>query len=130
MNVKISGFLPEAVPLTSSRPSGAAGRGQATPGASFQETLRREMAGEAVKLSAHAVRRLQERRITLNDADMQKIGRALHQAAAKGVKDSLIIYGDLTLVASVKNRTVVTALDAGDSAGRVFTNIDGAVVIK
>jgi len=130
MNVKMEGFLPQTAPVPVSRPAAPQRKTETVQTDSFRETLRREIGKEILKLSAHAQKRLQERKIALNDADLQKIGRAVEQAAAKGVKDSLIIYGDLTLVASVKNRTVVTALDNGAAAGRLFTNIDGAIIVK
>lgn len=130
MNVKMEGFLPEIAPVPVPRPAAPQRKTEAGQTGSFQETLRKELGKEALKLSAHAQKRLQERKIALSDADLQKIGRAVEQAAAKGVKDSLIIYGDLTLVTSVKNRTVVTALDLDTAAGRLFTKIDGAIIIK
>ena len=39
------------------------------------------------------------------------------------------MMGDSALVVSVKNRTVVTALDKTQMKGNVFTNIDSAVII-
>lgn len=130
MNVKMEGFLPGIAPVSASRPTAPQRKTEARRTDSFQETLRRELGKETLKLSAHARKRLQERKISLSNADLQKIGRAVEQAAAKGVKDSLIIYGDLTLVTSVRNRTVVTALDLDTAAGRLFTDIDGAIIIK
>ncbi len=128
MNVKMGGFLLEIAPVPASRPAAPQRQTAAGRTGSFREVLHREIS--TLKLSAHAQKRLLERKIALSDADLQKIGRAVEQAAAKGVKDSLIIYGDLTLVTSVKNRTVVTALDSAAAAGRLFTKIDGAIIIK
>lgn len=88
------------------------------------------MDGGRLKLSAHAEKRLRERNITLNDADMEKISRAVSLAASKGVRNSLVIYHDLALVTSIQNRTVVTALDRHSESGRVFTNIDGAIIVE
>jgi flagellar operon protein len=36
---------------------------------------------------------------------------------------------DAALVVSIKNRTVVTAMDRNQMQGNVFTNIDSAVII-
>ncbi|MEW5899223.1 MAG: TIGR02530 family flagellar biosynthesis protein [Bacillota bacterium] len=130
MNVKMEGFLPKIAPVPASRPAAPQRKTEVGRTDSFREVLHREISKDTLKLSAHAQKRLQERKIALSDADLQKIGRAVEQAAAKGVKDSLIIYGDLTLVTSVKNRTVVTALDSDAAAGRLFTKIDGAIIIK
>jgi flagellar operon protein len=49
--------------------------------------------------------------------------------AQKGGRESLIMLGDAALVVSVKNRTVITAMDRGSMQGNVFTNIDSAVVL-
>jgi flagellar operon protein len=49
--------------------------------------------------------------------------------AQKGGRESLVMMGDSALVVSVKNRTVVTALDKAQMRGNVFTNIDSAVII-
>lgn len=82
-----------------------------------------------VKFSTHAQKRLQERNITLGPGDLAKINSAVERAANKGSRESLVLYGDIALVASVKNRTVVTAMRAGDKDGHVFTNIDSTVII-
>jgi len=99
----------------------------AAQGGSFGRTLQAEMATNGLKFSAHARKRLAERRIDLGGEDMDRLNRALDQADAKGVRETLLIYGGIALVASVENRTVVTALEGGE--GRVFTNIDGAVIV-
>jgi len=81
-----------------------------------------------VRLSAHAERRLRERRISLSAGDLERLGQAMEMAAAKGTRDVLLVYGNLSLVASTVNRTVITAVAREEN--HVFTNIDGAVVIK
>lgn len=100
-------------------------------GSSFTELLNVEAAKQQqVKLSAHAQKRLQERNIILDTADMAKINKAVQQADAKGAKESLLLYGDLALITSIKNKTVVTAMDGQNLKDHVFTNIDSAVIIK
>lgn len=82
-----------------------------------------------LKFSTHASQRLQERKIQLDQATMSKVNDAIDKAAAKGVEDTLVLTGDAALIVSVKNRTVITALDRSSLSGNVFTNIDGAVII-
>ncbi|MDQ0285587.1 flagellar operon protein [Desulfofundulus luciae] len=130
MDVKIHGLLPAPLTLQVSREGRPEKQNKASQTGSFREMLRREMDGSRLKLSAHAEKRLRERNITLNEADMEKISRAVSLAAGKGVRNSLVIYNDLALVTSVKNRTVVTALDRTAGAGRIFTNIDGAIIVE
>ena len=95
----------------------------------FAKVLDQKLPGQPVKLSQHAQERLKSRGITLSSADMQQLAGAVDSVAQKGGKDSLIMMGDAALVVSVKNRTVVTALDRQGMKGNVFTNIDSAVVL-
>lgn len=98
---------------------------------SFQELLREKQgkAGE-LNISAHARERMEDRDIQLGEKDLQKISDAVDRAAEKGVRSSLLLYGDVALVASVTNRTIVTAVDGESSKEQVFTNIDGAVIVE
>jgi flagellar operon protein len=81
-----------------------------------------------LKMSAHAAQRLQDRKIQMDPATWAKVSRAVDQAEAKGLEDALVLTGDAAFIVSVKNRTIVTALDRGSAQGNVFTNIDGAVI--
>ena len=95
----------------------------------FAKVLDEKLPGQPVRLSQHAVERLKSRGITLSDADMKQLAGAVDSVAQKGGKDSLIMIKDAALVVSVKNRTVVTAMDRQGMKGNVFTNIDSAVVL-
>ncbi|HUW66307.1 MAG TPA: TIGR02530 family flagellar biosynthesis protein [Spirochaetia bacterium] len=118
--MKVEQVLPGLpAPVSSQAPVGGPG--------GFSQTLQAEMEKSGLKFSAHAQKRLRDRSIDLGGADLDRLNQALDQAQSKGVKDTLLIYGDLTLVASVTNRTVVTALEGGEA--KVFTNIDGAVIV-
>ncbi len=82
-----------------------------------------------VKFSQHAQERLKARNISFSSEQLQQLEGAVNNVAQKGCKDSLVMMGDAALVISVKNRTVVTAMDRNQIKGNVFTNIDSAVVI-
>jgi flagellar operon protein len=82
-----------------------------------------------VTFSAHAVERLKQRNIILNKEDLNRLGQAVEKAAAKGAKETLVLSSDLALVVSVKNRTVITAMDKNQAQEHVFTNIDSAVLM-
>lgn len=84
---------------------------------------------QPLKFSAHANQRLQDRNIKLDQATMLKVNDAIDKAEAKGVEDTLVLTRDAALIVSVKNRTVVTAMDRNNLNGNVFTNIDGAVIV-
>jgi flagellar operon protein len=113
------------------RPNPATPQGGTQVGANtpFAKVLDQKLTGQPVRLSQHAADRLKSRGITLSESDMKKLAGAVDSVAQKGGKDSLIMLGDAALVVSVKNRTVVTAMDRQGMQGNVFTNIDSAVVL-
>lgn len=84
---------------------------------------------ESFTISAHAAQRLNSRNITLDHGDMEKINQGINMASEKGAKESLILYKDVILVTSIKNRTIITALDKNQSEGNVITNIDSVVLL-
>ncbi|MDW7651488.1 MAG: TIGR02530 family flagellar biosynthesis protein [Bacillota bacterium] len=125
-NVRFPG---QPIRPAASTPAPVKGR---TPGkvpfdAVWQEELQKQ---NTLKFSAHAVQRLQDRQITLDEGDLSKINEAVSAAGKKGARSSLLFYQDLALVASVKNRTIITAMNGDDLREHVFTNIDSAVIVK
>jgi len=82
-----------------------------------------------LKFSHHAQERLKSRQIQLDEADMNKLSQAVEKAREKGSRDSLILMNDLALVVSVKNNTVITAVDGENLKENIFTNIDSAVIV-
>jgi len=84
---------------------------------------------EPLKFSAHAMQRLQSRNISLTSDDVTKMNAMADKAAAKGAKNSLFLVRDTAFVVSIKNRTVITAVDADSMKDNVFTNIDSAAII-
>jgi flagellar operon protein len=98
---------------------------------SFQQVLQglQQGSGEELKFSAHAQQRIQDRNISLSSQDLSRLQQGVAQAAAKGSKESLLLKDNLAFVVSVKNNTVITAVDAASMKGNVFTNIDSAVIV-
>lgn len=95
----------------------------------FKELLDSQIAAGGVRFSAHAQARLAARNIQLTPADLARINNAVDKAAQKGSRDSLIMMDSMAFVVSVKNKTVVTAVDNASMKEHVFTNIDSAVII-
>ena len=52
----------------------------------------------------------------------------MDKLAAKGGRESLVLVDRMAFVVSVKNRTVITAVDQAGMRDQVFTNIDSAVL--
>ncbi len=103
--------------------------GTGVPEGTFQEMLERARA-QAIKLSGHAQQRLAKANRTLSEEEMTQLARAVDRAAAKGSRDALVLMRDLALVVSVKNRTVITAVDGNRIRENIFTNIDSAVILS
>ncbi|NLW24765.1 MAG: flagellar protein [Clostridia bacterium] len=95
----------------------------------FQEILEKQIQNSTIKFSKHAQERLNLRNIKLDEKNMEKLTTAVQKARAKGAKESLILMDDLALVVSIKNNTVITAMDGPHIKENVFTNIDSAVII-
>lgn len=93
----------------------------------LDETLRTT---GGVKFSAHAVRRLESRGISLDQTDVTAIESAVDRAAAKGGRDSLMLAADYAMVVNIPSRTVVTAFDQEQLRENVVTNIDSAVFVE
>ncbi len=98
---------------------------------SFREVLEHAgtPSGTPLRFSAHALSRLQSRNISLTNADVARMNEMADKAAAKGAKQSLFIMNNVAMVVSIKNRTVITAVDQDSMKENVFTNIDSAAII-
>lgn len=114
-------------PITSNKQT-AVNTGSKTTSSKFQAVLDKQLVGD-LRFSRHAQERLQSRNIKLSSDDLEKLNQAVSQAREKGSRDSLILMNDLALVVSVKNNTVVTAMDGVSMKDNVFTNIDSAVIV-
>lgn len=113
------------------RPNPAAPQGGKQVGGNtpFAKVLDQKLPAQPVRFSQHAMERLKSRGINLSESDLQQLAGAVDSVAQKGGKESLVMLGDAALVVSIKNRTVVTAMDRQGMKGNVFTNIDSAVLL-
>lgn len=84
---------------------------------------------DRLKVSGHAQTRLQSRNIELGQAEWDRVLAGVERAAAKGAKESLVLVDNAALVVSIKNRTVITAVDQQHLKENVFTNIDSAIIV-
>ncbi len=95
-------------------------------GPSFADVM--DQKGKEVKLSAHAQARLKSRNIPWDQNRQEKLNSLVDKAAAKGARESLVLMEDCAFIVSVRNRTVITAVDGQAMKDNVFTNIDSAVI--
>lgn len=97
------------------------------PKVSFEKVLQAET---SLKISKHASERMKERNIEITDQLWQTIGDKVQEARHKGVTDSLVVLNEAALLVSNKNNTVVTAMNKQESTSRIFTNINGTILIN
>ena len=99
----------------------------------FEQILKekREVVSDApeLKFSKHAGIRLEQRNISLSEAQLKRLSEGTRKADEKGIKESLMIMDDMAFIVNVKNNTVITAMDQTENSENVFTNIDGAVIV-
>ncbi|WP_087972903.1 TIGR02530 family flagellar biosynthesis protein [Oceanobacillus rekensis] len=82
------------------------------------------------KISKHASQRLTERNIHIDEQQWQKIGEQMQQAKKKGITDSLVVTTNAALLVNATNHTVVTAMGREEATNRIFTNINGTILIN
>lgn len=130
MNEKIVIRPPQISPIAPA-PSKPVAKAGVETGTRFETILQEQLAEQAgIKFSAHALKRLETRQISLGNQEMALLRDAVNKAEAKGAKESLILMDRMALVVSIKNRTVITAVDEASLKDNVFTNIDSAVIVR
>lgn len=82
-----------------------------------------------IKFSKHAVKRIDDRDISMDKYDVMKINNAISKAREKGVDQALILMDNKAFIASVKNNTIITSINSEQLKNNVFTNIDGTVIV-
>ncbi len=97
---------------------------------SFNELLEGVRQDNRLKISAHARQRMESRDIHLDEKDLKQISAAMDKAGSKGARSSLLLFKDMAFVASVSNKTIITAIDGVEAQEHVFTGIDSAVIVR
>ncbi|MGN1105684.1 MAG: TIGR02530 family flagellar biosynthesis protein [Huintestinicola sp.] len=105
--------------------SGAGNAYAATPTTAEQLEI---MSG--INFSRHAVERINQRNIdVITGGKLQRLSKGVELAESKGSDDALVIVDRTAFVVSVRSNKVITAVDADDMQGNVFTNIDSTVIM-
>lgn len=89
-----------------------------------------EQAPKGIHLSTHAMRRLQERNLTLDKEEYTKLQTAMDRLKLKGGQDSLVITGKAAYIVDVPKNTIVTAIDKDSIGENVFTKIDSTILMN
>lgn len=94
---------------------------------SFKNILEKQAQNSNLSFSKHASMRLNDRNLSLSNAQIKRVENGIKKAEQKGIKDSLVLVDNIALLVNVKNKTVVTAID--NNSEKIYTNIDGAVIV-
>ncbi|MFD1037982.1 TIGR02530 family flagellar biosynthesis protein [Virgibacillus byunsanensis] len=97
------------------------------PTVDFKDILSEQ---QNLKISKHAQERMDERNIQLNEKQWNAITEKMGEARGKGVTDSLVVTDNAALLVSTKNNTVVTVMNREEATSRIFTNINGTILIN
>lgn len=99
-----------------------------SPSTNFKDILNKEIkTKEGYTVSKHAAERLNE--VDFNENDMREIEKGFKIAEDKGSKNSLMLYKNVAIVASIENKTVITAVEKDRAKENIFTNIDSVVML-
>ncbi|HWT76302.1 MAG TPA: TIGR02530 family flagellar biosynthesis protein [Mobilitalea sp.] len=131
MNIPVNQFpsieqMTQQLNAAKSNNAAAAKQVVSTP---FSEILKSQQAASEteLKFSKHANERLASRNIDLTDDQLARLESGAKKASEKGINESLVMVDNLAFIVNVKNNTVITAVNDGED--KVFTNIDGAVIM-
>ena len=75
---------------------------------------------EGFTVSKHAALRLNE--INFTEEDMKQIEKGFEIAKDKNSKNTVMLYKDVALIASVENKTLITAVEKERAKDNIFTN--------
>ncbi|MBU5225379.1 TIGR02530 family flagellar biosynthesis protein [Clostridium senegalense] len=105
-------------------------KNEAKESKSFDDIFKSEKAkNQGFTLSNHSAKRLKERNIELSGELLDKINEGINKASEKGSREALILYKDMALIASIKNRTIITAMEKSKDEINVVTNVDSVVLL-
>ncbi|MCI0520678.1 MAG: hypothetical protein L0Z70_10555 [Chloroflexi bacterium] len=96
----------------------------------FADALQRAADQQGLKFSNHAQKRLQTREIALGDDGLARLASAVEKAEKRGGRESLVLMDEMAFIVNVKERLVVTAMDARSRGEGVFTQIDSVVLAE
>ena len=84
----------------------------------------------AVSFSKHAQSRAEERGIQVDDTLMGQLADSVERAQAKGATNILAFDATRAFIINVPHGRVITTMSQEEMEENIFTNIDGAVLLK
>ena len=99
----------------------------------FGALLNREIqtaAEPAISFSKHAQSRAAERGIQVDETLMGQLADSVERAQAKGATNILAFDATRAFIINVPHGLVITTMSQEEMEENIFTNIDGAVLLK
>jgi flagellar operon protein len=91
---------------------------------SFIQILNDRLQPDEISFSAHALSRLEQRNIVVDEKIKAQLEEAIEKIALKGGKESVIMLENVAYLVSIPNKKIITALSQCEE--NLFTNIDSA----
>lgn len=96
----------------------------------FKQILNEKLkTSQGVNFSAHAMQRMEQRELNLTPEHISRLDRGVENLQSKGSQNSLVLIDNNAFIVSVKNKTVVTAIDKSEAVNNVYTNIDSVTIV-
>ena len=89
-----------------------------------------KVAEPAISFSKHAQSRAAERGIQVDDTLMGQLADSVERAQAKGATNILAFDATGAFIINVPHGRVITTMSQEEMEENIFTNIDGAVLLK
>ena len=106
-------------------------------GSQFGSMLQREIASASqeresfsVAFSKHARARAEERGIEVTATLMDQLADSVERASAKGATNILAFDATRAFIINIPHGRVITTMSQEEMQENIFTNIDGAVLLK
>lgn len=104
------------------------------PQQTFDAVLRQKTeetrAARPINFSKHALARATERGIELTPTLMEKLAGSVEKAQEKGANTILAFDDSRAFIINIPHGRVITTMSGDEMKENVFTNIDGAVLLK
>ena len=97
-------------------------------GALLQQEIK--VAEPAISFSKHAQNRAAERGIQVDETLMGQLADSVERAQAKGATNILAFDATRAFIINVPHGRVITTMSQEEMEENIFTNIDGAVLLK
>lgn len=97
----------------------------------FADQLKQAMNQQSgLTASKHAIKRMEERGIHLDEGSWSKLEEKVIEAKKLGLKESLVLMKNSAFIVSANNQTIITAMSRKEASEQIFTNITGTIVLE